>query len=59
MEQRRILIGVDGGITRLNITDVAAAGADIIVTGSAVFDGKAAEENARYMLSAIAPYRRS
>jgi len=55
---RRILICVDGGITRSNIADVAAAGADIIVTGSAVFDGKAAEENARHMLSAVAPYRK-
>ena len=59
IQGRRVLIGVDGGITRSNIVDVAAAGADIIVTGSAVFDGKAAEENARYMLSAIAPYRRT
>lgn len=49
-----ILLCVDGGITRDNIVAVAAAGADLIVTGSAVFDGKAAAENARFMLSAAA-----
>jgi ribulose-phosphate 3-epimerase len=32
---------------------VAGMGADIIVTGSAVFDGKAPLENAKYMISAI------
>jgi ribulose-phosphate 3-epimerase len=49
---REILLGVDGGITRDNIADVAALGVDMIVTGSAVFDGKAAEENAQFMLEA-------
>jgi ribulose-phosphate 3-epimerase len=47
-----ILVCVDGGITRDNIIEVAAAGADLIVTGSAVFDGKAAAANARFMVSA-------
>ena len=46
------MLGVDGGITRQNIADVARAGADLIVTGSAVFDGRAAAENARSMLQA-------
>jgi ribulose-phosphate 3-epimerase len=50
---RRILLGVDGGITCDNIEDVAALGVDLIVTGSAVFDGKAAETNARFMLDAV------
>ena len=36
---REILLGVDGGITRDNIGAIAAAGADLVVTGSAVFDG--------------------
>lgn len=49
----RALIGVDGGITRENIAEVARAGADIIVTGSAVFDGKTPLENARQMIGAI------
>jgi ribulose-phosphate 3-epimerase len=47
---REILLGVDGGITRDNIADVAALGVDLIVTGSAVFDGKTAETNAKFML---------
>jgi len=47
------LLGVDGGITRDNIGDVAALGVDLIVTGSAVFDGKAAEANAKFMLAAV------
>lgn len=50
--KRDILIGVDGGITRNNITDVARMGADIIVTGSAVFDGKNPRENAAFMIEA-------
>lgn len=50
---RDILLGVDGGITRENIARVAAMGPDIIVTGSAVFDGKAPAENARFMLEQI------
>jgi ribulose-phosphate 3-epimerase len=50
---RDILLGVDGGITKTNVTEVARAGADLIVAGSAVFDGNAAEENARFMLSAV------
>jgi ribulose-phosphate 3-epimerase len=48
-----ILVCADGGITRENIGQVAAAGADLVVTGSAVFDGKAAEANARFMLEAV------
>jgi ribulose-phosphate 3-epimerase len=50
---RPILLGVDGGVTRDNIAQVAAMGPNVIVTGSAVFDGKAAAENARFMLDAI------
>jgi pentose-5-phosphate-3-epimerase len=47
-------VGVDGGITRNNIVDVAQMEADIIVAGSAVFDGKAPAENAKFMLENIA-----
>jgi ribulose-phosphate 3-epimerase len=53
---RRILVGVDGGITRQNVAEVARAGADLIVTGSAVFDGKAAAANAAVMLEAVRPH---
>jgi ribulose-phosphate 3-epimerase len=50
---RDILIGVDGGITLHNVAEVARGGADLIVAGSAVFDGKSAAENARAMLQAV------
>lgn len=46
-------IGVDGGITRENAAEIAQMGADIIVAGSAVFDGNAPAENLRLMMSAI------
>ena len=56
---REILLGVDGGITKDNIAEIARTGVDMIVTGSAVFDGKAAEANARYMLEAVRAEARS
>jgi ribulose-phosphate 3-epimerase len=49
--ERNVLIGVDGGVTRENVSEIAAMGPDVIVTGSAVFDGKAPLENARHMLA--------
>ena len=51
---RDILIGLDGGVTRDNVSDIASLGPDIIVTGSAVFDGKTPGENAKYMISSVA-----
>ena len=48
--ERDILLCVDGGVSRDNITDLATAGVDIVVTGSAVFDGKNPVENAEFML---------
>lgn len=57
-QKRDILLGVDGGVTRANIAEIGAAGADIIVTGSAVFDGKAPEENARFMLETLSRLHR-
>jgi ribulose-phosphate 3-epimerase len=47
---RDVLLGVDGGITKANVERVASLGVDVIVTGSAVFDGRTPEENARVML---------
>ena len=49
---REILTGLDGGITRENIADVAEMGPDIIVTGSAVFRGNTPLENAKFMMAA-------
>jgi ribulose-phosphate 3-epimerase len=51
--QKDILIGVDGGITRNNVIEVVRMGADLIVTGSAVFDGKNPRENAAFMIDAV------
>jgi ribulose-phosphate 3-epimerase len=53
---REVLLGVDGGITRDNVGALAGTGVDIVVTGSAVFDGKAPAENARHMLGALRPH---
>jgi len=47
---REVFVGVDGGITKANIEEVSECGADLVVTGSAVFDGNAPADNARYML---------
>lgn len=49
----KVLLGVDGGITRDNVAAVAAMEPDIIVTGSAVFDGKSPLENVKFMMTAI------
>ena len=50
---REIALEVDGGITKANIEHVATLGADLIVSGSAIYDGKAPLHNARYMLDAV------
>lgn len=51
---RPIALGVDGGVTRDNIAAVARLGADVIVSGSAIFDGSAAvAANAEAMLGAV------
>lgn len=57
--KKDILVGLDGGITPKNIDEVSRIGADIIVTGSAVFDGKAAAQNAGFMLNAIVQARKT
>lgn len=50
---REVVLAVDGGITQQNVGEVAGFGPDLIVTGSAVFDGVAPAENARAMLAAV------
>jgi len=56
---RPIVLGVDGGVTRANIGRVAAMGADVIVSGSAIFDGGDVASNAAAMLAAVASARPS
>lgn len=50
---RKVMLGVDGGITRENAGSVARMGVDLIVTGSAVFDGGDALANLRAMRAAV------
>ncbi len=50
---RSILLALDGGVTRDNIGQIAAMGPDLIVAGSAVFDGKAPADNARFLLGQL------
>jgi len=52
-EKREILLYIDGGVKREDIGQMAKLGADILVSRSAIFDGKAPAENARFMLSAL------
>lgn len=49
---REVMLGVDGGITRHNVAAVAAMGVDLIVAGSAVFDGGNAVANLRQLQAA-------
>jgi ribulose-phosphate 3-epimerase len=48
-----ILIGVDGGVTLRNAAEVASCGPDIVVSGSAIFDGRDAPGNLAAMLTAL------
>ncbi len=48
-----VLVCIDGGVKMNNIADIPAMGADLIVTGSAVFDGKDAAGNAKQMLAQL------
>ncbi|HEU5373724.1 MAG TPA: ribulose-phosphate 3-epimerase [Gaiellaceae bacterium] len=56
--EREIVVAVDGGITMANVERVASLGVDLIVTGSAVFDGVSPEANARAMLETAGMARR-
>jgi ribulose-phosphate 3-epimerase len=58
VEGREIVVAVDGGITKANAESVASLGVDLIVTGSAVYDGVAPVENARAMLESVGRARR-
>jgi ribulose-phosphate 3-epimerase len=51
---RHVMIGVDGGITRANVAAVAAMEVDLIVTGSAVFDGGDVAANLHEMRASAA-----
>jgi ribulose-phosphate 3-epimerase len=48
-----ILLCVDGGITKENAAEVARMGADIVVSGSAIFDGKDPQGNVKFILNSL------
>jgi ribulose-phosphate 3-epimerase len=50
---REILVAVDGGITKANVEHVASLGVNLIVAGSAVYDGVAPAANARALLETV------
>ena len=54
---RRAAPTISVGITRANLAEITRLGPDLIVTGSAVFAGRAPAENARAMLEAVAAAR--
>lgn len=50
----RVRIEIDGGIDRSNISEIAAAGAEIVVAGTAVFGGGDPESAVRELVAAAA-----
>jgi ribulose-phosphate 3-epimerase len=50
---RNVMLGVDGGVTRENVGSIAAMGVDLIVAGSAVFDGGDAASNLRQLRAGV------
>jgi len=50
---RDIMIGIDGGVTRATIADCAALGADIVVSGSGIFENRNVKDNFSYMLKVL------
>ncbi len=51
---RAVMLGVDGGVTRENVGSIASMGVDVIVAGSAVFDGGDAAANLRQLRAGAA-----
>jgi ribulose-phosphate 3-epimerase len=50
---KEIVVCIDGGIKRDNIASIAKMGADIVVSGSAIFRDHTPGENIKYMLETI------
>ncbi|MBE6049422.1 MAG: ribulose-phosphate 3-epimerase [Clostridium sp.] len=48
-----LLIQVDGGVSEANIKELAEAGADVLVAGSAVFKGGKVEENIKTLKASV------
>ena len=54
---RNILLEVDGGIDATNIRKVAEAGADVIVTGAAIFNAGRVAANVKLLRKKLASFR--
>jgi len=50
---KEVLICLDGGVKKENISELAGLGADILVTGRAVYDGKDPGGNAAWLLQRV------
>jgi ribulose-phosphate 3-epimerase len=48
-----VAVGVDGGVTRGNLDEVAAWRPDVVVSGSAIYDGRDAPANLAAVLAAL------
>jgi ribulose-phosphate 3-epimerase len=51
---RPVQVGVDGGVTLGNAASVVSWGADVVVSGSAIYDGRDPEANLATMLETLA-----
>lgn len=56
VKDRDILIEVDGGVTLNNVESIIDAGANLLVAGSSVYDGKDAEGNAAAFMKVFKKY---
>ncbi len=50
---RPIQVGIDGGVTMANAADIAGWGADVVVSGSAIYDGTDPAGNLGRMLARL------
>lgn len=48
-----VLVGVDGGVTTGNAAEIAGWGPDVIVSGSAIFDGRSPARNLEVLTQAL------
>ena len=50
---RAVLVGIDGGVTMANAAEMASWGADVVVSGSAIYDGTDPAGNLDRMLTRL------
>jgi ribulose-phosphate 3-epimerase len=50
---RPVMVGVDGGVTMANAAEIAGWGADVVVSGSAIYDGRDPAGNLDRMLARL------